>query len=130
MDIGEIIISFSANITTETTRNVFTGTAGDDITLTCSVNITNVTQPDDVYFEWLLDSTQYSLPPDVMMLNESMHDSTYSSTLQFYPLSLSHEGMYTCQLWNYETHTANASITVNCKPANLAMLRLLNFSYL
>ena len=114
MDIGAIIISFSTN-TTETARDDFTGTAGDDITLTCLANITNVTRPNDVTFEWFFNSTQCSLPPGVTVLNVPKNDSTYNSTLQFSPLLLSHEGMYTCRLWNYSTQMASAMITVNCK---------------
>ena len=125
VDIGEVIISFSTNIT-ETTRNLFTGTAGDNITLTCSVNITNVMQLDDVKFKWLFDSPQRSLPPDVTILNVTENGGTYNSTLHFSPLRLSHKGMYTCQLWNYTTQMASAMLTVNCKCQILTILNINN----
>ena len=114
MDIGAVIISFSAN-TTETAMDDFTGTAGDNIALTCLASITNNIQPNDVTFEWFFNSTQRSLPPGVTILNVSKNDSTYNSTLQFSPLLLSHAGIYTCRLWNYSTQVASAMITVNCK---------------
>lgn len=117
VDISEIIISFSGNVT-ETAGDDFTGTAGDNITLTCLANITitNVAQTNDVTFEWFFNNSIWSsLPPGVTVLDVSRKDSVYSSTLQFSPLTLPHAGMYMCRLWKSSTQMASAKITVNCK---------------
>ena len=105
MDIGAVALSSSA------------GTAGDNITLTCSVSITSDSSPEesDIIFEWFFGSDNSSLPSNVTVSRVTKSDTTYSSSLQFFPLSLSHTGMYTCRLWNYMIHAASAKVTVFCK---------------
>ena len=79
-------------------------TAGETHSLTCSVTIFDSPLPSNVptpYFEWFFGpSGTVSLPSGVThtatVLNSNT--STYTSILQFSPLSQSHEGMYTCRL--------------------------------
>ena len=79
------------------------GSPGDDFSLTCSATIVDNHLPSDVpspTFEWFYGpSGNASLPFGLTpMATVSSNGSTYTSTLQFSPLSQSHAGMYTCRL--------------------------------
>lgn len=115
VSIGEVTISPSATIT---------GSTEDDITLTCSANITSDPPPgeSDVIFEWFFGQDFSSLPSGVMVSSVTKSGSTYSRSLDFFPLSLSHSGMYTCRLWNYSTQAASANITVFSKHPTVTLL--------
>ena len=117
MDIGAVTISPAANIVAATR---------DNITLTCSSNITEDPPPEDVSFEWFFGPTNLSLSSqhDVNISRVSKSNGTYNSTLQFSPLLLSHTGVYTCRLWNYSNHSASANITVLSKRINTVKLIL------
>jgi hypothetical protein len=80
--------------------------AGEAYSLTCSsILIDPVSLPDDVpspNFQWSFGGSS-SLPSGVTAMPTDMSSSnsaseTYTSTLQFSPLSQSHAGMYTCRL--------------------------------
>ena len=91
-----------------------TGTLGTSLTLTCLADIVpNSIPTQDVTFEWFFGPSISSLPSGVVKSNMSRSDNTYTSTLQFSPLQLSHEGMYTCQLWGNERLVAKTTISVN-----------------
>ena len=92
------------------TFSSFTGssttTAGDTgYSLTCSVPLIEpASRPDNVPFpnlRWSFDGST-SLPSGVTatptLMSSSTPRETYSSTLQFSPLSQAYAGMYTCQL--------------------------------
>ena len=80
-------------------------TAGETYSLMCSVTLldslplpSNVPTP---YFEWFSGpSGNASLPSGVTPMATVLdtETATYSSILQFSPLSQSHEGVYTCRL--------------------------------
>ena len=82
-------------------------TAGQrDYSLNCSVTLfdphhlpSGVPSPN---FQWLFDGLSTSLPSGVTAMPTVISSSnstseTYTSTLQFSPLSQSHAGMYTCR---------------------------------
>ena len=80
-----------------------TGTAGETYSLTCSttLNSDSVPFPSDVpspTFEWLFGPNNSSLPSGVTPMATVENGNTYTSMLQFSPLSQSHAGMYTCRL--------------------------------
>ena len=92
-----------------------TGTAGETYSLTCSATITPNPLPSDVpspNFEWFFGPTNSSLPSGVTLMAANS-GNTYTSTLQFSPLSQSHAGMYTCRLGGNQRLAASATITVN-----------------
>ena len=97
-----------------------TGTAGETYSLMCSatLNPDSVPFPSDVplpTFEWFFGPNNSSLPSG-MTSPETTFDNvdTYTSTLQFSPLSQSHAGMYTCRL-GHGRLANHAMVTVNRK---------------
>ena len=96
-----------------------TGTPGETYSLMCSATLhpNSVPFPSDVplpTFEWFFGPNNSSLPSDVTLMATMLGSgNTYTSTLQFSPLSQSHAGMYTCRLG--AGRLANhAMVTVNC----------------
>ena len=81
-----------------------TGTAGETYSLTCSTTLSSDSTPfpSDVpppTFEWYFGPDNSSLPSGVTSPETTFDNvDTYTSTLQFSPLSQSHAGMYTCRL--------------------------------
>ena len=79
-------------------------TVGEAYSLMCSATlVTPIPLPSNISsptFEWLLNDSNgnASLPSGVTRMGTVMSNNTYTSTLQFSPLSLSHAGMYTCQI--------------------------------
>ena len=114
-------VSIFPSVTSTVTR-----TAGDNFVLVCRAdNIIPNPPPEDVTFEWFFGPRNSSLPTGVTVSNVTNTSGTYSSTLQFSPLLLSHAGMYTYRLWN-SSHIASANITVFSKRTNfVAFIRLL-----
>ena len=98
-DIDPVTISPSTGSTTTT--------AGQrDYSLTCSATLFDPSRlPSGVpspNFQWSFDGST-SLPSGVTAMPTVMSSSnptseTYTSTLQFFPLSQSHAGIYTCRL--------------------------------
>jgi hypothetical protein len=74
-----------------------------------------------VTFEWFFGPDNSALPSGVMVSDMIKSGNTYSTSLDFSPLSLSHSGMYTCRLWNYSTQAASANITVFSKHLTVTM---------
>ena len=80
-----------------------TGTAGETYSLMCSTTLhsDSVPLPSDVpspAFEWFFGPNNSSLPSGVTPIATVENGNTYTSMLQFSPLSQSHAGMYTCRL--------------------------------
>ena len=79
-------------------------TAGEIYSLMCSATLhpDSIPLPSDVpspTFEWFFGPNNSSLPSGVSSPETTFNDvDTYTSTLQFSPLSQSHAGMYTCRL--------------------------------
>ena len=90
-----------------------TAMAGENLTLECSTTIDplpeNLTCP---IIDWLFNEENIS-PPYSLTPMESRNGITYTSTLQFSPLSQSHAGMYTCRFGGNERLAANVTVTVN-----------------
>lgn len=92
-------------------------TAGETYSLMCSVTLfdslpSNVPTP---YFEWFFGpNVNASLPSGVAPMATVLDNdiATYTSILQFTPLSQYHEGMYTCRL-GAGTLASSAMINVN-----------------
>ena len=93
---------------------------GESYSLECSATLVDpVPLPSNIptpYFEWFFGPNgNASLPsgvtPNVTILGSG---NTYTSTLQFPPLSQSHAGMYTCQL-GVGTLANSTVVTVNGK---------------
>ena len=107
MDIGTVTISPATS----------TGTVGEPFAVECSVDITPNPLPQNVptpSFEWFFGGlTNTSLPSGVTVSDVTNSGNTYTSTLQFSPLTQCHEGMYTCRLGGNERLTANTVITVD-----------------
>ena len=114
-----------------------TGTAGETYSLTCStiLNSDSTPLPSEVpspTFEWFFGPSNSSLPSGVTSPMGTTFNSinTYTSTLQFSPLSQSHAGMYTCQigpgrLANHAMVTVNGMIT-SCQ---LLLLSYIDLSF-
>ena len=90
-----------------------TTTAGEPVTLQCSVDITPTPLPQNTpfpTFEWFFGQTG-----DLLSFNTTCNSgNTYTSTLQISIVSKSDEGMYTCRLRGDHKKTAvNTMITVN-----------------
>ena len=91
---------------------------GQDFTLECPVDISPNPLPDNVpspSFEWFFGPTNTSLPSGVMVSDVPNSGNTYTSTLQFSPLLVSHAGMYTCRLGGNARLAANTMINVQSK---------------
>ena len=123
VDLEPVVISSTPVITDS---NSLIGIAGDqDVTIVCSVNITTNPLPEGVplpSFEWFYGSTNTSLPSGVTDSARTHSDNTYTSTLQFSPLLVSHAGMYTCRLRDNERLAASIEVTVNGKASELCLL--------
>ena len=92
------------------------GIAGETFTLECSTDITPKPLPQKVpfpYFEWFFGPTNASLPSGVTVSDVTNSGNTYTSTLQFSPLLVSHAGMYTCHLGGNERLSASTTVNVN-----------------
>jgi hypothetical protein len=98
LDVDHVIISPSPGSTATT--------AGEAYSLTCSSILIDPSRlPSGVpspNFQWSFDGSS-SLPSGVtamptVMSSSNSNSETYTSTLQFSPLSQSHAGMYTCRL--------------------------------
>ena len=81
-----------------------TGTAGETYSLNCSTTLSSdsTSFPSDVpspTFEWFFGPNNSSIPFGLTPMPTIFNNvDTYTSTLQFSPLSESHAGMYTCRL--------------------------------
>ena len=109
VDISAVTISRSGTTIT---------TLGEIFTLECSVDITPNPLPKAVfspYFEWFFGLNNTSLPSGVTVSDVTNSGNAYISTLLFFPLQESHEGMYTCRLGGNERLAANSMIMVNGK---------------
>ena len=104
VDIGAVIISSSGS-----------STAGETYSLTCSVTISPNPLPANVpspTFEWFFGPDTSSLPSGVTPPVTTITGNIYTSTLQFSPLSQSHDGMYTCRLGGNPRLAATETVTV------------------
>ena len=104
VDIGTVSISPPGPIIETSQESTFS--------LDCSINITflpwDVPAPSLV---WFFNSSNSSLPDDVMTSNTSGID-TYTHTLHFLPLRESHMGTYTCQIEGNNRQSTTTSITI------------------
>ena len=93
--------------------------AGENSSLECSATISPM--PDPIVasptFEWFFGPNDHSLPygvtPTETTVSSNGYMYTYTSTLQFSPLSQSHTGMYRCQLGGNERLADTFSVIVN-----------------
>ena len=97
-------------------------TADTHFTLDCSADITPNPLPPNVstpYFEWFFGPDNSSLiPSGVNVSSVIISGNTYTSTLLFYPLQLSHTGIYTCRLGGNNKLVNSTNIHVNGKRDN------------
>ena len=103
-----------------------TGTAGEIYSLMCSatLNSDSTPLPSDVpspTFEWSFGPNNSSLPSGVSQPMTTGNGNTYTSTLQFSPLSQFHAGMYTCRL-GVGRLANNATVAVNGMIANIVII--------
>lgn len=108
MDIGPEGVSISSPIASPTIAIV-----GMNISLNCSIYITPYPLPKNVSyptFQWFFGPENASIPSNVILSNNSQN-GTYTSTLQFAPLQVSHAGIYTCRLRG--NHRLTAVTTLN-----------------
>ena len=109
-----------------------TGTAGETYSLTCSATLNSDSVPffPDVpspTFEWFFDPNNISLPSGVTPMATIFNFvDTYTSTLQFSPLSQSHAGMYTCRL-GAGILANHAMVTVNGTIDNIVITLTLDY---
>ena len=118
------------HVTISSSTDSMTTTAGErDYSLNCSSILFDPSHlPDNVLspnFQWSFDGSG-SLPSGVnamptVMSSSNSTSETYTSTLQFSPLCLSHAGMYTCRLGPGRL-VNNATVIVN------GMIRLLAYT--
>ena len=89
-----------------------TAKEGGNFTLECSADV--VTQQDSPppSFEWFFGTTNTSLPSGVTVSAVTSSGNTYTSTLQFSPLLVSHAGLYTCRLGGNQKLSASTAVTV------------------
>ena len=95
-------------------------TAGEIASLTCSATLIsgrNLPLPDpnipSPTFEWFYGPNGNApLPSDLTPTPTVLNSGTYTSTLQFSPLSQSHTGNYICQL-GAGSLVNNAMVTIN-----------------
>ena len=113
VNIGEVTISPSGP----------TVTAGEPVTLECSVDITPNPLPQStpsLEFEWFFGPTN-----ELHSSTTTSSGNTYISTLQIAMVEESDEGMYTCQLRGNQRTAASTMITVNTgEPVYLAHTNL------
>ena len=102
--------------------------AGKNFTLECSVDISPYYDPEDIIFNWFFGPSNSSLPSNVIMSAVTYSSNIYTSTIEFSPLSLSHSGMYTCQLWHNESWSQTTMVSVKCKNNNYSYF-CYNYSY-
>ena len=114
MDIpGEVTITPGQSIS---------GNVGESrLGLECSVNITTDPFPPDVhrpFFTWLFAAPNHTsllelIPLQNFAVSTNNYSHTYTSTLKFPLLLVSHAGMYMCQLGGNEGLRASTNVTVN-----------------
>ena len=85
--------------------------AGENSSLVCSANIVTHEDTPRPHFQWFFGPNNNSLPFRPPMTTNSMN--TYTSTLQFSPLSQSRAGMYTCRLGGNARLAARTTLMVN-----------------
>ena len=96
------------------------GTAGETYSLTCSATtFDSISLPSDVpspTFEWFFGPNGTASLPSGVTPTPTMMDNgtTYTSTLQFSPLSQYHAGMYICRIGT-GTLASSSMVTVNSK---------------
>ena len=110
MDIGTVAISPSDSNAR---------TVGQNFALECSADIgpnplpTNVPSPN---VEWFFGTANSPLPASGVTVSDVTNSgNTYTSTLLFSPLLVSHAGMYTCRLGGNARLAANTLINVQSK---------------
>ena len=121
-DIDHVTISPSTGSTVPT--------VGEAYSLTCSSTLFNTSRLSTITsgvplpnFQWFFNGST-SLPSNVTDMPTVISNSTsetYTSILQFSPLSLSHAGMYTCRLGPGRL-VKNATVIVN------GMIRLVAYT--
>ena len=91
-----------------------TANEGEIFTLECSADIVSQSDSPPPTFEWFSGPTNSSLLASGAIVSDVTNSgNTYTSTLQFSPLQVSHAGMYTCRLGGNERLAANTDIIVN-----------------
>ena len=84
---------------------------GNSVSLVCSASIATQSDSPMPHFQWSFGPNNNSLPFRTPVTTNS--GNTYTSTLQFPPLSQSHAGMYTCQLGGNARLAARTTLIVN-----------------
>ena len=114
-----------ATITHSTSAN-YLGQSG---LLVCSVDVTPNPLPANVpapKFEWFYGPDKALPPSDVFVSPVTNNGNTYTSSLQFPTLLLSHIGMYTCRLGGNDKLSANTELLVRCgTQGNFLMIAIL-----
>ena len=103
-------------ISAVTISDPITATVGENIRLQCSVDITPTPLPQNTpfpTFDWYFGRTNTSLPSGATVSNVTKNGKTYTSTLQFSPLLVSHAGMYTCRLGGNASRVAAANTNIS-----------------
>ena len=109
-----------------------TGIAGETYSLMCSttLHLSSIPLPSDVpspTFEWFFGPNNSSLSSGVTSPETTFDNlDTYTSTLQFSPLSQSHAGMYTCRLGPGRL-ASHAMVTVNGTIDNIVIILTLDY---
>ena len=110
------------------------GIAGESYSLTCSATLVDpVPLPSNIpapNFEWFLGPNGNApLPSGVAPMSTSLQNShTYTSSLQFSPLTQCHAGMYTCRL-GVGILANSIMITVNGKSIDIVVIISLNYDH-
>ena len=103
-------------------RSILGDVGESRLSLECSANITTDPFPPGVplpFFTWLFAPNHTSFPEPISLQNfavsidNNTYSHTYTSTLTFPPLSVSHAGMYMCQLGGNEGLRASTDVIVN-----------------
>ena len=93
------------------------GTAGEEYSIHCSVDISPYPLPVNVptpSFNWFFGPSNSALPSGVTVSSVTNNGNTYTSTLRFSPLLSSHTGRYTCQFGGNESLASSTYTTVRC----------------
>ena len=89
-----------------------TSIAGGSVSLVCSASIVMQSDTPTPHFQWFFGPNNSSLPFQTPLMTTNSGD-TYTSTLQFSPLSQSQAGMYTCQLGGNARLAARTILIIN-----------------